>query len=332
MSRSKSISTSLSDDIEIFQSKNGEIVVDVHLHDNTVWLNLNQLSTLFDRDKSVVSRHLRNIFKEQELERSSVVAFFATTAKDQKTYDVEYFNLDAILSVGYRVNSKQGTQFRKWATQTLQNYIIKGYALNQKHLTEKRVQELEQALDLMSKTLVNNSLTNEVGTEILHIIQKYAKTWETLLAYDENRLGIEHRPKRQKLIHLSHKDVSRAIQNLKHELMQKGEASELFGHESGQTLAGILGNIAQTFDSKPVYNTNLKRAAHLLYFIIKDHPFSDGNKRIDCLLFLVYLSRIKSFKNRIDNNSLIALALLIAESAPSQKDIILQLIERLLQK
>lgn len=177
-------------EIILYQSESGGTEIAVHLQNDTVWLNLNQMAALFLRDKSVVSRHLRNIFREGELVRDAAVAKNATTASDGKIYQVEYFNLDAIISVGYRVNSKRGTQFRIWATGVLKDHIIQGYSINQRRIAEKGANELRQVLNLLSNTLTGHQLVGEEGAAILEIINRYAKTWELLLRYDEDRLPI----------------------------------------------------------------------------------------------------------------------------------------------
>lgn len=175
-------------DIVLYQSTDGGIRVEVRIDADTVWLSLNQMAELFGRDKSVISRHLKNVFVSKELDRDSVVAKNATTAADGKSYDVEYFNLDAILSVGYRVNSKQGTQFRIWATQTLREHLIRGYTLNEKRLAQRGLAEAQQAIELLSKTLSNQSLVTDQGRAVLDVVQQYSRAWRLLLEYDEDRL------------------------------------------------------------------------------------------------------------------------------------------------
>lgn len=318
--------------IVIYELESGEAVVDVLLEKETLWLSLNQLAVLFDRDKSVISRHLKNIFHEGELERDSVVAKYATTASDHKTYEVEHFNLDAILSVGYRVNSKRGTQFRRWASRILQTHLVKGYSFNEQRFSLQKIKELEGAFDLLSQTLVNQSLVNDVGVHVINIIHKYAKTWRTLLEYDEDRILVKSKQGAEELIELNPEEVLVSIAALKKELTNIGEASQLFGLERNDMLKGILGSLSQTFDQIPVYPTNVERASHLLYFIIKDHPFCDGNKRIACFLFLIFLSKTTINWTKMVNNSLIALALLVAESQPFQKDVMIKLITKLIEE
>jgi DNA ligase (NAD+) len=320
-------------DIVIFEADNGEIVVDVRLVGGSVWLSLTQLAVLFERDKSVISRHLNNIFKEGELRRDATVAFFATVQQEKArkvTRQIEYYNLDGILSVGYRVNSKRGTQFRRWASKILQDHLLKGYSLNQKLLDKQRIVELENSLDLLTCTLTGQSLVSDLGVEVINVVRGYAKTWTVLLEYDEGVLNINTITDRSSLIDLDYESSLASIKSLATDLVRKGEASSLFGLERQGALQGILGNLSQTFNGVPVYPTNIERAAHLLYFVIKDHPFSDGNKRIGSFLFLLFLGLAGVELAHITNNSLVALALLIAESSPTQKDIIIKLVIRLI--
>ena len=313
--------------IIIYQNEEGSINVEVKLIDENLWLSLNQIAELFGRDKSVISRHLKNIFQEGELSKDSVVAFFATTAQDGKTYQVEYFNLDIIISVGYRVNSKRGTQFRQWSSKILKEHLQKGYTINPSVLDNLKIKELQQSLELLSHTLLQQELVSDISQEILNIINQYHKTWDTLLRYDEDRL-YEESMAQDNFIEFELDEVIIAINQLKADLMNREEASSLFGNLKDHQLDGILGGLNQTFDNIPLYKTHIERAAHLLYFIIKDHPFSDGNKRIGCLLFLIYLHKIGL--EVPENNHLIAMALLVAESNPAHKDLIIQLIMRLI--
>lgn len=315
-------------EVILFETDEGNISVPVILNKDSLWLNLGQISTLFERDKSVISRHMRNIFREEELEKNSVVAFFATTASDNKTYNVEYFNLDAIISVGYRVNSKRGTQFRKWSNKILKDYIKTGYAINHTLLSSKLINNMQNTIEILSNTLKNQNFITDDGEQILQIIINYSKTWDLLLKYDENNL-----PKTQNKsasTQLTYQEATDAIANLKLDLSIKNQTTDLFGLERQNALEAILKNIEQTFDEQPLYNSLFSKAAHLLYFIIKDHPFTDGNKRIACFLFILYLN--KNYYNiaQIPNNALIALALLIAESHPNTKNTMIDLITNLL--
>ncbi len=324
-----------SDQIIIYEDKNGQISVDVVLRDEMVWLNLTQLSELFVRDKSVISRHIKNILKEQELSEVSTVAKFATVqAEGDKsvTRQLEYYNLDMIISVGYRVNSRKAVEFRKWASSILKDYLIKGYSVNYKKIMRKELEELKQTVLLLSNTLLNQNLVNETGSELLNLIRTYTKTWDILLKYDENRLELPKSGKSGISRELKYKEAKLAIINLKTELLQKSEASNLFGQERGKALDGIIGSLYQTFGGDDLYPSIEEKAAHLIYFIIKDHPFNDGNKRIGCLLFLLFLS-INEFKlTSVSPESLTALALLIAESDPKHKKVIIRLVINLLNE
>lgn len=315
-------------EIVIYKAPDGHIELDVNLSEETVWLSLNQMAELFARDKSVISRHLSNIFKTKELCKTSVVAKFATTASDGKTYQVDHYNLDAIISLGYRVNSKEGIRFRQWATGVLKKHLIKGYTIKKNRLAELGLSELQQSLDLLQKTLIANELINDIGMETIQLITHYTKTWHLLLAYDENKLRLPQKTKKQ-LTALDYQNACRAIATFKQDLSSKHEASSLFGQERDKGLQSILNNIEQTFDQKPLYSTIEERAAHLLYLIIKDHPFSDGNKRIGCLIFLLYLKQ-QNLSIKLGDNGLVALALLIAESNPVQKNLMIRLIVNLL--
>lgn len=314
--------------IVIYQSKEGNIQLEVNFSEETVWLSLNQMADLFSRDKSVISRHLSNLFKKEELEKNSVVAKYATTASDGKSYEVDYYNLDAILSVGYRVNSKQGINFRRWASQILKEHLINGYTLNKKQLAEHGVRELQQAIDLLQKTLVHNALISDLGQDTMQIILNYTKTWHLLLAYDENQLCLPEQEKKSLTV-LHYSDALQAIDSLKTDLLHRQEATLLFGQERDKALSSILNNIEQTFGGEPLYRTTEEKSANLLYFIIKDHPFTDGNKRIGCFIFLLYL-KLQHIPLKLNDNGLVALALLIAESDPTQKDLMIRLIVNLL--
>ncbi|HDR47209.1 MAG TPA: Fic/DOC family protein, partial [Geoalkalibacter subterraneus] len=306
-------------EIILYQSEDGQATLNVQLKDETVWLSLNQMAELLGRDNSVISRHLRSIFHSGELVRAAVVAKNATTAADGKTYQVEYFNLDAIISVGYRVNSRRGTQFRIWATSVLRDHLIQGYSLNQQRLAEKGTSELRQAIALLANTLESHNLVSDEGLAVLEIVNRYAGTWRLLLQYDENRLPLpeaRHNPRAT----LNIDETRRAITALKKDLLARGEATDLFGQERGHGLAGIIGAVHQSFGGQDLYPSVEEKAAHLLYFVIKDHPFTDGNKRIGSFLFVLYLQHNGLGDERgFNNRALVALALLIAASDSAQK-------------
>lgn len=312
--------------VVIYENKDGQIKIDVQLSDETLWLSLNQIAHLFERDKSVISRHFKNVFNEKELNRNSVVAFFATTGPDGKTYQVEYYNLDAILSVGYRVNSKQGTLFRKWASNILKEYLVKGYSLNQEKLLAGKIKDLQISIDLISRTLVNNDLLTEAGAGVIEIIQAYSKTWDLLIKYDEESIKLPYGLHQASQEIISYNSAKELIANFKTELGVDG----LFGIERGNALKGILGNLMQSFDGQDLYPSIEEKAAHLLYFVIKDHPFSDGNKRIGSFLFLLYIKMSNIESSKLNENTLTALALLVAQSDPNQKDVVIKLIMNLI--
>jgi len=323
-------------EVVVYEAPGGEVRVDVRLEHETVWLSLTQISALFGRDKSVISRHLRNVFRSGELEREAVVAKNATTAADGKTYQVEFFNLDAILSVGYRVNSKRGTQFRIWATRTLRDHLLRGYTLNERRLAEQGLGEIEQAVGLLSRTLTTHALVTDEGRDVLDVVQRYTRSWRLLLEYDEQRLADRPVEPVAPAASLGLADARAAAMSLREDLASRGEAGPLFAQERGDALAGILGAIEQTFGGTPLYPSAQARAAPLVYFVIKDHPFGDGNKRIGTLLFLEYLRRngllLRANREpRLTDNAMVALALLIAESEPAQKDLMIRLVLNLLE-
>jgi DNA ligase (NAD+) len=326
------ITLDMKSNIIIYENEEGNIAVEVSLIDETLWLSLNQIANLFGRDKSVISRHINNIYREKELYKNETVAYFATVQKEGKkqvTRDIEYYNLDAILSVGYRVNSKQGTHFRKWANSVLKEYLVKGFSTNEKRLAEKGLREIEESLSLISKTLEKHNVINDLTVDTLNIVRNYTKSWSLLLKYDEDRLELPNASIEICEV-FSYAEAKKAIKNLYNELKDKDEATNLFGKEKSNELDGIIGNLNQTFGRNALYPSNYERAAHLLYFIIKDHPFVDGNKRIGSFLFMLYLESANISIIKVSDNTLVALALLVAESEPAQKDLIIRLIVNLL--
>jgi prophage maintenance system killer protein len=316
--------------IQIFASADGQAQLSVAMDQDTVWLSLDQMVQLFERDKSVISRHLRNLFAEGELARPSVVAKNATTAADGKTYQVDYYNLDVVISVGYRVKSARGVQFRQWATRTLKQHLVQGYTLNQRRLQERGI-EFEQAMALLSQTLSNQQLVNAEGVAVLSVIGDYARSWSLLQGYDEQSLG-ELNSKQSAMRALNLDEALSAIHELKQVLIAKGEATELFGQLRGNGLESAIATIEQGYGDELFYPNVASRAAHLLYFVIKNHPLADGNKRSGSFLFLWYLRRNQHLLARpverlINDNTLVAMALLIAESEPAQKSLMIRLIE-----
>jgi death-on-curing family protein len=306
----------------IFQASNGALELKTDTDTDTIWASLDQISHLFNRDKSVISRHIKNIFKEEELEREVVVAFFATTTEHgaikgkTQTKNVVYYNLDLILSVGYRVNSKVATQFRQWATQTLKQHITKGFSINETRIQQNKALFLKTIEDL--KILTQHTSIIESG-DLLSLIESFSNTWFSLDKYDKSvfpTIGT----KQELLVNAS--ELLNDIQLLKQDLIQKNEATNLFAQEKQKgSLQGILGNIYQTIFGQDAYETIEEKAAHLLYFIVKNHPFNDGNKRSGAFAFIWYLRKAGiSFEAKINPAALTALTLLIAESNPSEKD------------
>jgi prophage maintenance system killer protein len=320
-------------EVALFEAPDGQIRLDVRLEHDTVWLTQAQMVRLFGRDQSVVSRHIGNVFKEGELGRESNMQKMHIANSDKP---VEFYNLDVVISVGYRVKSLRGTQFRIWATRTLRDHLVQGYTLNERRLREKGLTEMEQAIRLLAHTLSSHELVNDQGRAVLDVVTRYASSWRLLLQYDENRLPESPVHPTHPVAGLPPNESRRAILGLKQALLAKGEATELFGQERGGALDGILGSIEQTFDGEALYPSVEARAAHLLYFVIKDHPFSDGNKRIGSFLFLLYLDRNGLLTRpagtlRFAENALVAVALLVAESNPAHKELLIRLILNLLQ-
>ena len=318
----------------IFIYENADHAVEVRLDadQETLWLTLQQLADVFSRDKSVISRHLKNIFHDSELDREAVVAKNATTASDGKTYQVEYFNLDAIISVGYRVNSKRATSFRQWATRILREHLTQGWTIS-RHRFEENAQELEAALRLVRKAAKSPSLDTDSGRGLVDIVSRYAQTFLLLQRYDE---GLLTDPQSQAGGSLPSLEEARAaLDNLKGELIARGEATELFARDRGDGLDSLLGNLDQSVFGEPAYPSVEAKAAHLLYFVIKNHPFSDGNKRSAAFLFVDFLHRNSRLFNAsgepvINDVGLAALTLLVAESDPANKDTMIRLIMNML--
>ncbi len=309
----------------LYQSDDGLVGVDVHLKDETVWLSQAQMTKLFGRDQSVISRHVSNVFKENELDQHSNMQKMHIANSDKP---VAFYNLDVIISVGYRVKSQNGTRFRIWATSILKDHLVQGYTLNQNRLAEKGLGEARQTLKLLANTLKGQNLVSDEGREVLAIISGYARTWQLLWQYDEASLAIPKKDRESSQV-LDLSKTRQSISSLKQELLTKGEATEIFGQERGEGLAGILGAIQQTFGGQDLYPGVTEKAANLLYFIIKDHPFVDGNKRIGSFLFLLFLGMNRDAVN-FDNKALVALTLLIASSDPAQKDLLIRLVINLL--
>ncbi|MBA3704369.1 MAG: virulence protein RhuM/Fic/DOC family protein [Bacteroidetes bacterium] len=318
-------------EIEIYKTKDKSIELEVKLENETVWLNRHQLALLFDRDIKTIGKHIGNIFKEGELSKDSVVANFATTANDGKIYKVENYNLDVIISVGYRVKSKRGTQFRQWATQRLKDYLVKGYAINEKRLkeTENKFLELKQAVHLLEHVSKTKELSGNEAQGLLKVLSDYTFALDILDQYDHQTLKVKETNNKE-VFHISYKEAKSAIESLK----KKFGGSALFGNEKDKSFKGSLRGIYQTFDSKELYPLVEEKAANLLYFVVKNHSFSDGNKRIAAFLFVWFLDRNNLLYHHgnkvIDDNALVALTLMIAESKSDDKDMMVKVIINLI--
>ena len=316
--------------IQIYQSDDGQLELKVAFDQDTVWLSQAQMADLFGTKRPAITKHLSNIYKSGELSEDSTCSILEHMADHGQSYKTKQYNLDAIISVGYRVNSSRATQFRIWATRTLKQHLVQGYTLNQRRLQERGI-EFEQAMALLSQTLSNQQLVNAEGAAVLSVISDYARSWSLLQGYDEQSLG-ELNSKQSAMLALNLDEALNAIHELKQALITKGEATELFGQLRGNGLESAIATIEQGYGDELFYPNVASRAAHLLYFVIKNHPLADGNKRSGSFLFLWYLRRNQHLLARpverlINDNTLVAMALLVAESEPAQKSLMIRLIE-----
>lgn len=314
--------------IIIYQGKNGEIQIQIDQKSDTVWARQEQIAELFDIDRSVVTKHIRNIINTDELDPEWVCAKFAHTANDEKTYQVMFYNLDMILAVGYRTNSKNAIKFRQWATARLKEYLVQGYSMNQ-----SRLDELGQTIRLLTEK--GKKIDTEESKWLLDIIANYTDSFITLNRYDTGNFSSTGDDNITYII--AYHEAKSAIHELKDTLIWQSEANYIFGNEKDTSFVGILSSIIATFDGNYLYPTIEEQAAHLLYFIIKDHPFTDGNKRIGAFLFIWFLEKNKHrFKKngevKINDTGLTTLALLIAQSDPKEKEMMIQLVVNLINK
>ena len=320
--------------IEIFKTEDGATEIRVILDNDTVWLNLNQISSLFERDKSVISRHIGNVFKEGELLRNSVVANFATTAEDGKTYQVDFYNLDVIISVGYRIKSKRGTQFRIWANKILKEYLLDGFVLNEKKLIQQneKLKDLQESIKILGDVLKYKTLSTDESTGLLKIVSDYAYALDILDRYDYQNLKVSSTSENN-VFRLTYEDAIAQI-----EIARKYYGnSSLFGNEKDDSFKSSIATIYQTFNGIDLYPSIEEKAANLLYFITKNHSFTDGNKRIAAFLFLYFMERNgvlydESGRKRIADNALVALTLMIAVSKTEEKDIMVKVVINLINK
>lgn len=325
--------------VEIYQGVKGEIIFNVDEKHETIWASQEQIAEAFGVDRTVIGRHLKNIYATGELDEKVTCAFFAHSTRhgaiEGKTHvsTKKIYNLDAIISVGYRVNSKKATDFRIWATKVLHHYVVDGVAVNERRLKEldsKKLHEIEGALGIVKRLVVASNLSADEASGILEVITKYSPSFKALKEYDEGHISFTKGKKPTKII--AKDEAFNIIAELKHQV----KGNELFGKPRGGAFESTLGAITQTFEDKDVYPSISEKAANLLYLVIKDHPFYDGNKRIGALLFVVFLTindfhLTKNGETKISDRALTALALLIAESDPSEKKLLVALICKLLE-
>ena len=325
----------MTDKIVIYQSADGEASLDVRLEQETVWLSQKQMAELLDKDTDTIGLHIRNIYKEGELEPD------ATTEKSSVVQNeggrkvrrtLKIYNLDVIISVGYRVKSQRGTQFRQWATKVLREHLVQGYTINQQRLGEQaqKLAEMQQAVELLSRTLEQQQLVNDLGKDVLKVIADYAYALDLLDRYDHGTLSIEKTSGTTDFV-LDYKSANEIV------LSMKDNFEGLFGIEKDQGFKSAIGTIYQTFDGKELYPSAEEKAANLLYFIVKNHAFSDGNKRIAAAPFIYFLNSNNILyradgSKRLADNTLVALTLLIAESKPEEKDTIVKVVVNLINR
>lgn len=316
--------------IIIYQNSENQTNIEVKFVKESVWLDAHQIAELFGVKRPAIVKHIGNIYHSGELEELATCSKMEQVAADGKKRWMNLYNLDVIISTGYRVNSVRATQFRQWANQRLKDYLVQGYTINQ-----KRLDELQQTVQLIQKSISPSTELSE-AKGLLEIITQYTQSFVLLNQFDSNRLP--HSGLSEELTYeIDYAEAKLAVSDLKQQLIAKHEATALFGNEKDQSFEGILGNIIQSFSGQYLYPTIEEQAAHLLYFIIKNHPFSDGNKRIGAFLFVWFLEKNKHrFKNsgelKINDNALVAIALLVAQSNPTDKAIMIQLIVQLIRK
>ncbi|MBL0191394.1 MAG: virulence protein RhuM/Fic/DOC family protein [Saprospiraceae bacterium] len=323
----------MNNEIIIYQNQQNETEVQVRFEGDTFWLSQRLMAVLFDKDSDTIGLHLRNIYEELELDELATTEFFSVVqieGKREVTRKIKHYNLDAILSVGYRVNSKRGTQFRQWATARLKDFLVKGYAINQ-----KRLDELSQMVSIIAQSTQSDNLKLNEAKGLLNVLSNYTQSYILLNQFDNHSLKTDNLNENV-TYKIKYEEAKPQIDALKQKLIDLKEATALFGNEKDNSFRGILGNVLQTYDGEYLYPSIEEQAANLLYFVIKNHPFNDGNKRIGAFLFIWFLEKNK---HRLDTNGnvkinefgLVALALLVAQSNPSDKDLMINLIISLIQ-
>ena len=323
----------LNDKIVIYRTADGQTTVDVRMDGDTVWLSQAQMAELFQKDRTVIGRHINNIYKEHELERKTTCANFAHMGKDaDQTYQTVLYNLDVIISVGYRVKSQRGTQFRIWANKVLKEYLVKGYVVN-KALTEQHYTELKQLVAVLGRTVkAQEALTSDDALNLVEVVSDYAYALDTLDKYDYQQLAVEQTTNEEKF-RATYEGAMQAIKELK----AKFGGSQWFAHEKDDSFKSSIGQIYQTFAGQDLYPSVEEKAAMLLYLVTKNHSFSDGNKRIAATLFLWFMAGNGILYNpdgskRIADNTLVALTLMIAESRTEEKDVMVKVVVNLINK
>ena len=321
------------DKIIIYQTEDGQTQIDVRLENETVWLTQAQMAELFDKDRTVIGRHIRNIYKEEELEQNITCAKFAHMGSEgDQRYEYTAYNLDVIISVGYRVNSKRGVKFRQWANRVLKEYLIKGYAVNDR-IRKEQIGELRQLVGMLGRTIQNQSLlSNDETNAIFEVVTNYTYALDTLDNYDYERLTIDKTTKEEPF-HATYENAMEAINGLR----EKFGGSALFGHEKDDSFKSSIGQIYQTFGGEELYPSVEEKAAMLLYLVTKNHSFSDGNKRIAATLFLWFLNNNhilyrEDGSKRLADNTLVALTLMIAESKTEEKDVMVKVVVNLINQ
>ena len=320
------------DKIIIYQTEDGQTQIDVRLENETVWLTQAQMAELFDKDRTVIGRHIRNIYKEEELEQDITCAKFAHMGSEgDQRYEYTAYNLDVIISVGYRVSSKRGVKFRQWANKVLKQYLIQGYAVNER-IRHEQIGELRQLVGMLGRTLQNQSLSTEENRALFEVVTDYTYALDTLDNYDYERLSIDKTTKEEPF-HATYENAMEAINGLR----EKFGGSVLFGNEKDDSFKSSIGQIYQTFGGEELYPSVEEKAAMLLYLVTKNHSFSDGNKRIAATLFLWFLNNNhilyrEDGSKRLADNTLVALTLMIAESKTEEKDVMVKVVVNLINQ
>jgi prophage maintenance system killer protein len=324
-------------EVIIYNAEDGQTSIDVTLENDTVWLSQSQMQALFEQTKQNISLHIKNIFSEGELEKNSTVKKYLTVRKEGKrtvNRQVEYYSLDVIISIGYRVKSQRGIQFRIWANKILKDYLVKGYSINEKRLKDQanQLEQLKQTVKLLGNVIERQPLSSDEATGLLKVITDYTYALDVLDQYDHQVLEINDKTVTQRdLFEITYQDAIFAIQGLR----QKFGGSSLFGNEKDESFRGSLVAIYQSFDGNYLYPSVEEKAANLLYFVIKNHSFSDGNKRIAAFLFVWFLEKNmilykQDSTKRIADNALVALTLMIAESKPDEKEMMVKVVVNLI--